>query len=168
MASWPVTFCNQSQCMMQKSERIWLDKESNWPRSHVPRASWNCLLVKLGKFRIALILPTTNVFGRASLCLSVWAITFEPIHIETLFLAWNYIITISRFYFQYEYQGQWVMVKVMCTKWLFTYFILLFLCMWLQVINKVKVTHQGQGHTSRSNHSHFKGEILLCRWLTFE
>ena len=28
----------------------------------------------------------------------------------------------------------------------FTYLNLLILCMWLQVINKVKVTHQGQGH----------------------
>ena len=28
----------------------------------------------------------------------------------------------------------------------FTYFNLLIFCMWLQVINKVKVTQQGQGH----------------------
>ena len=28
----------------------------------------------------------------------------------------------------------------------FTYFNLLIHCMWLQVINKVKVTHQGKGH----------------------
>ena len=28
----------------------------------------------------------------------------------------------------------------------FAYFNLLNLCMWLQVINKVKVKHQGQGH----------------------
>ena len=28
----------------------------------------------------------------------------------------------------------------------FTYFNLLILYMWLQVINKVKVTHQGEGH----------------------
>ena len=28
----------------------------------------------------------------------------------------------------------------------FTYFNFLILCMWLQDINKVKVTHQGQGH----------------------
>ena len=28
----------------------------------------------------------------------------------------------------------------------FTYFNLLVLCIWLQVINKVKVTHQGEGH----------------------
>ena len=28
----------------------------------------------------------------------------------------------------------------------FTYFNFLILCMWPKVINKVKVTHQGQGH----------------------
>ena len=28
----------------------------------------------------------------------------------------------------------------------FTHFNLLILCMWLQVINKIKVTHQGEGH----------------------
>ena len=27
-----------------------------------------------------------------------------------------------------------------------TYFNMLILCIWLQVINKVKVTHQGEGH----------------------
>ena len=29
----------------------------------------------------------------------------------------------------------------------FTYLNLLILCIWLQVINKVKVNHQGEGHT---------------------
>ena len=28
----------------------------------------------------------------------------------------------------------------------FTYFNMLILCIWLYVINKVKVTHQGEGH----------------------
>ena len=28
----------------------------------------------------------------------------------------------------------------------FTYFNMLMLCIWLQVINKVKVTHKGEGH----------------------
>ena len=32
----------------------------------------------------------------------------------------------------------------------FIYFNFLILCMWLQVINKVKVTHQGQGKISPS------------------
>ena len=67
-----------------------------------------------------------------------WAITFEPLHKRTSFLVWRYILTISRSSFS-------IKVKVMCRKWLFTYFSLLFLCMWLQVIIKVKVTHQGQG-----------------------
>ena len=30
------------------------------------------------------------------LCVSVWAITFEPVDIETSFLVWWYILTISR------------------------------------------------------------------------
>ena len=47
----------------------------------------------------------------------------------------------------FEYQGNWVKVKVIWEKNdNFTYFNLLILCMWLQVINKVKVTHQGEGH----------------------
>ena len=29
----------------------------------------------------------------------------------------------------------------------FIFFNFLILCMWVQVINKVKVTHQGEGHT---------------------
>ena len=31
-----------------------------------------------------------------SVCLSVWAITFEWLDIETLFLVWWYMLTISR------------------------------------------------------------------------
>ena len=31
-----------------------------------------------------------------SVCMSVQAITFEPLHIETLFLVYRYIFTISR------------------------------------------------------------------------
>ena len=29
----------------------------------------------------------------------------------------------------------------------FTYFNMVIICIWLQVINEVKVTHQGEGHT---------------------
>ena len=36
-----------------------------------------------------------NVFV-VSVCVSVWAITFEPVDIETSFLVWWYILTISR------------------------------------------------------------------------
>ena len=40
-----------------------------------------------------------NVFSlsvRLSVCLPVQAITFEPFHIGTSFLAWRYIVTIFR------------------------------------------------------------------------
>ena len=47
----------------------------------------------------------------------------------------------------------------MCKKWLFTYFNLLFLCMLLQVINKVKVTHQGHDHKSRLRSNQCQGQI---------
>ena len=58
----------------------------------------------------------------------------------------------------------------------FTYFNLLILCMWLQVINKVKVTHQGEGHIKvkieistsfsifMSNFTYFD-KLILCVWL---
>ena len=83
-----------------------------------------------------------NVFGYVCLCfclsvfLSVQAITFEPLYIETSFLAYKYILTISR---------SSVSIKVIGSRpW--SYFNLLILCMWLQVINKVKGTYQGEGH----------------------
>ena len=64
----------------------------------------------------------------------------------------------------FEYQDHWVKVKVVCKKLLFTYFNLLFLCVWLQVINKVNVTHQGQGQIKVI----FRERMLLCGWFTFE
>ena len=48
---------------------------------------------------------TSNICSRGNVfimsvcvcvCLSVWAITFEPVDIETSFLVWCYILTISR------------------------------------------------------------------------
>ena len=87
-----------------------------------------------------------NVFGPVclSVCLSVQAITFEPLDIETLFLVCRYILTISRSNLSTKVIGhdQGHIRK----NDNFTYFNLLILCMWLQVINKVKVTHQGEGH----------------------
>ena len=64
----------------------------------------------------------------------------------------------------------------MCKKWLFTYFNLLFLCMDLQAINEVKVTYQGQGHTSRSRSNQgqhqieviFKERYCYAGWFAFE
>ena len=79
-----------------------------------------------------------------SVFLSVQAITFEPLNIETSFLVCRYILTISR---------SSLSIKVIRSRSrsyeknnIFTYFNLLILCMWPKVINKVKVTHQGQGH----------------------
>ena len=79
-----------------------------------------------------------------SVFLSVQAITFEPLDIETSFLVCMYIRTISRSSLRIRSlgQGQGHMRKNDS----FTYFNLLILCMWPKVINKVKVTHQGEGH----------------------
>ena len=76
-----------------------------------------------------------------SVCLSVQAITFEPLHIETPILVCRYIFTIS---------GTDLSIKVFGSRSYkknddFTYFNILILCVWLHVINMVKVTHQGQG-----------------------
>ena len=99
-----------------------------------------------------------------SVFLSVQAITFEPLDIETSFLVCRYILTIK-----FEYQGHWVKVKVILEKMSFTYFNMLFLCMWLQVINKVKVTHQGEGHIKvKVKYLHpFKFYVAhtLCKWV---
>ena len=46
----------------------------------------------------------------------------------------------------HPYQGHWIKAKVIWQNANFTYFKMLFLDMWLQVINKVKVTDQGKGH----------------------
>ena len=87
-----------------------------------------------------------NVFSHVylSVCQSVHAITFEPLHIETSFLVCRYIFTISRSSLSIKVIGSrsWSYEK----NDHFTYFDMLILCMWLQVINKVMVTHQGQGH----------------------
>ena len=79
------------------------------------------------------------------MCPSVQAITFELLHIETSSLVCRYIFTISR---------SSSSIKVIDSRSKsyekkndnFTYFNMLILCIWLQVINKVKVTHQGEGH----------------------
>ena len=99
-----------------------------------------------------------NVFGHVcvSVCLSVCVSaylsvflsvqgrTFEPLDIETSFLVCRYILTISR---------SSLSIKVIGSRSRsykknddFTYFNFLILYMWLQVINKVKITHQGEGH----------------------
>ena len=84
-----------------------------------------------------------NVFGRVclsvcpsvcpSVCLSVHlsvqTITFEPLHIGTSFLVWRYILTISRSSLSIKVIGS--RSGSCAKKWLFTYFNLLFLCMYL-------------------------------------
>ena len=75
-----------------------------------------------------------------SVFLSVQAITFEPLDIETSFLVCRYILTISRSNLSIKVIGSRSCEKNDS----FTYFNLLTLSMWVQVINKVKVTHQGQ------------------------
>ena len=53
----------------------------------------------------------------------------------------------------------------MCKKRLFIHFNLLFLCMWLQVINKVKtIQDQSQGHTSRSRSNQGIPVDLMYGW----
>ena len=93
-----------------------------------------------------------NVFGHVcvSVCVSVYlsvflsvlGINFEPLDIETSFLVCRYILTISRSSLSIKVIGSRSYKK----NDNFTYFNLLILYMWLQVINKVKITHQGQGH----------------------
>ena len=51
----------------------------------------------------------------------------------------------------------------------FTYFNTLFLCVWLEVINKVKVIHQGEGHIKvKVKYLHpFKFYVanIFCTWV---
>ena len=70
--------------------------------------------------------------------LSVQAITFEPLYIETSFLVYRYILTISRSSVSIKAIGSRSRSR--------SYFNLLILCMWLQVINMVKGIYQGEGH----------------------
>ena len=73
-----------------------------------------------------------------SVFLSVQAITFQ-----TSFLVCRYVFTISRSSLSIKVIGS--RSGHMRKNDNFTYFNLI-LCMWLQVINKVKVTHQDEGH----------------------
>ena len=96
------------------------------------------------------------------MCLSVQAITFEPLHIETSVLVCRYILTISRKGLSIKVIGSksygkndnftYFNMSILCVwpqvinKSNFTYFNTLILCVWPQVINKVKFIHQGEGH----------------------
>ena len=70
------------------------------------------------------------------------SITFEPLHIETSILVCRYIFTISRSSLSIKVIGSRSYEK----NDNFTYFNMLILCMRLHVINKLKVTHQGEGN----------------------
>ena len=76
------------------------------------------------------------------MCPSVQALTFEPLHIETSLLVCKYIFTISRPSLSIKAIGSRSYEK----NDNFTYFNILILCIWLQVINEVKVTHQVEGY----------------------
>ena len=79
-----------------------------------------------------------------SVCLSVQTITCEPLHIETSFLVCRYIITISRSSLSIKVIGS--RSRLYEKNDYFTYFNMLILYIWLQVINEVKITNQGEGH----------------------
>ena len=80
-----------------------------------------------------------------SVFLTVQAITFELLDIETSFSVCKYIL--DHIQVKFEYQGHWVKRQGHMRKnYSFTYFNFLIHWMWLQVINKVKVIHQGEGH----------------------
>ena len=79
-----------------------------------------------------------------SVCPSVQAMTFEPLHIETSFLVCWYIFTMSRSSLSIKVIGSRLRSYEKNDN--FTYFNMLILCIWLQVINEVKITHQGEGY----------------------
>ena len=79
-----------------------------------------------------------------SVCPSVQAITFEPFHIETSFLVWRHIFTTSRSSLSIKVIGSRSRSYEKNDN--FSYFNMSILCIWLQVINEVKVTHQGEGY----------------------
>ena len=74
-----------------------------------------------------------------SACLSVYisvqAITFEPLHIDTSFLVYRYITTISRSYLTIKVIG--LRSRSYEKNDNFTYFNMLILCILLKIINKV-------------------------------
>ena len=84
-----------------------------------------------------------SVISVCKVCLPVQAITFEPLHIEILFLVCRYIVTISRSSISIKIIGK---VKVIWENYNFPYLDMLILCVWLHIINKDKVTYQDLGH----------------------
>ena len=106
-----------------------------------------------------------------SVFLSVQGITFEPLDIETLFLVCRYILTISRSSLSIKVIGS--RSRLYRKNDEFTYFNFLILYMWLQVINEVKITHQGEGHIKvKVKYLHpFKFYVPILsasRWFAFD
>ena len=81
-----------------------------------------------------------------SVCLSVQTIIFVPLYIQTSFLVCRYILTIPRSSLSIKVIGSRSRLHEKNDN--FTYFNILIPCILLQVINKVKVTHQ---HTVSSS-----------------
>ena len=97
-----------------------------------------------------------------SLSLSVPAVIFELLYTRTSFLVCWYIFTISRSRLSINDIGLRSMSYAMS---------LLSLSMWLQVTNKVKVTHQGQGqHQDQVQMKIISQEryYYVCRWFAFD
>ena len=92
-----------------------------------------------------------------SVCLPVWAITFEWVYIEISFLVWCYIL--SYIYVMFEYQFHWVKVKVISWKMLILLCGHQFNLVWLVPSQGHK---WGQGHTKIKVISRFN-----CKYLTF-
>ena len=96
-----------------------------------------------------------NVFGHVcvsvcvsvclSVCPSVQAITFELLYIDTSFLVYRYIFATSRSSLRLKVIGSRSRSYERTDH--FTYFHMSILCIWLSVLNDIKVTHQGEGHT---------------------
>ena len=99
-----------------------------------------------------------------SVFLFVQAITFEPLDTETSFLVCRYNLTISRSSLSIKVIGS--RSRSYEKNEHFTYFNLLILCMWLQVINKGKVTHQGEGHI-KVKVKIFSSIPTLCKFYLF-
>ena len=96
----------------------------NWTYIHITAIVHSIICVHI------IYIITSRICGRGNVfivyvhvcvcvcvCLFVRAITFEPVNIETSFLVWWYILTISRSSLS-EYQGHWFKVKVISWKML--------------------------------------------------
>ena len=78
-----------------------------------------------------------------SICPFVQVVKFEP-HYTKTFLVWRYVFPISRLVLSTMVIGSksWPYEKNDS----FAYFNMLICFIWLQVVNNIKVTHQGDGH----------------------